>query len=256
MARKAAWEEIAEADLGPYARSRGTNWGRLFIALLFVAGATFAAAYYVPLYRAHQKLVDQYREQGARAQTLSEAVTRAELALKTTADERDQLRAQQDRAEGLKQSAALAVERARSALSSKLDKLVKKGSAAVVVTGGSLFVALDSGSLFIPQKLELTAAGRALLCDIVKSGDAKALVVRGTLAPGATVPPALAGVYPSPWSLGAARAATVAQALQETCAMPVAQLSATSAGTSDPLALQVGALGPSGERVELEVTVR
>ena len=255
MARKAAWEELAEADLGPYGKSRGTNWGRLFVILLFVAGATFAAAYYVPLYRAHQKLADQYRELGQRAQNLSEAATKAQTALKTTAEQRDQLQAKVDQADGLKQSAATVSERGRAVLAAKLDKFLKKGSAAVVVSGGSLFVALDSAILFQAQKLDLTPPGRALLCDIEKSADAKSLVVRASVTQGGAVAPALASTYPSAWALSAARAAAVTQALQETCAIPASQLSASGNGVNDPLAAQLAAFKPLGERIELELTL-
>src|SRR3954462_15969984 len=95
MARKAAWEDMADADLGPYAKSRGTRWGRVFAGLLFVAVATLVAAYYVPLYRAHEKLAEQYRELGQRSQGVSETVTRVQSELKAATEARDQLQAEQ-----------------------------------------------------------------------------------------------------------------------------------------------------------------
>ncbi len=174
MARKAAWEDLAEGDLGPYGKSRGTRWGRVFAVLLLVAGATFVAAYYLPLYRAHLKLGEQYRELVQRSRGLSETVTKTQGELKAVTEARDQLQAAHDARENAKKSTSDQQERVRLALSSKLDKFLKKGSAALRVDAGSLVVAFDSALLFVPQKLDLTPAGRALVCDVVKTSDAKA----------------------------------------------------------------------------------
>lgn len=240
---------MADADLGPYAKSRGTRWGRVFGGLLFVAVATFVAAYYLPLYRAHQKLADQYHELGQRSQGLAESMSQVQSELKTVTAARDELQAEHERfARGTKSSDEQR-EHLRTALASKLDKYSKKYTVASQVVAGSLLVAFDGAQLFFPLKVELTPAARALLCDVAKNGDAKTLAVRSSLAPGSTVPPALAGSYPSPWALSAARAATVAQTLQA-CGIPAAQLSATGNGneqlaqglqlTGDPIALEFG----------------
>ncbi len=215
---------MADADLGPYAKSRGTRWRRVFTGLLLVAGATFVAAYYLPLYRAHQKLADQYRELGQRAQGLSESLSKLQGELKIASASRDQLQAEHDLRESAQRSAGDQQERARAALSSKLDKYLKKGNAALLVSAGSLFVAFDSALLFLPQRLDLTPTGRGLLCDVAKTSEAKALTVHASLADGSVVPPALATSYPSSWALSAARAAAVAQALEQGCSFPAAQL--------------------------------
>jgi chemotaxis protein MotB len=241
---------MADADLGPYGKSRGTRWGRVFGGVLFVAVATFVGAYYLPLYRAHQKLADQYRELGQRSQGLSEAVGRVQGELKRTSEARDQLQAEHDAHESVKKNTGEQQERVKVALSSKLDRYLKKGNAALLASAGSLFVAFDSALLFQPQKLELTQTGRALLCDVAKSSEAKALTVRASLAAGSVVPPALLTSYPSPWALSAGRAAAVAQALEQGCSFPAAQLSAIGNGnqprlsglklTGDPLELEIG----------------
>ncbi len=249
MARKAAWQDMADADLGPYGKSRGTRWGRVFAGLLFVAGATFIAAYYLPLYRAHQKLAEQYRELGQRSQGLAESASRAQGELKAAIEARDQLQAERDLRDSAKKSTGEQQERAKIALSSKLDKYLKKGNAALLVSAGSLFVALDSAVLFLPQKLDLTPTGRALLCDVAKTSEAKALTVRASVAAGSVVPPALAVNYPNAWALSAGRAAAVAQALEQTCSFPAAQLSATGNGSQQPVA----GLKLTGDPVELEL---
>lgn len=240
---------MADGDLGPYGKSRGTRWGRVFGGLLFVAGATFIAAYYLPLYRAHQKLADQYRELGQRSQALSETVSRAQSELKLATAARDQLQAEHDLRENATKSSGDQQERVRVALAAKLDKFVKKGNAALLVNAGSLIVAFDSALLFLPQKLDLTPTGRALLCDVAKTSEAKALTVRSSMAAGSLVPPALAVSYPSPWALSAGRAAVVAQALEQACSFPAAQLSVMANGNQQPL---VG-LKLNGDPMTLEV---
>ena len=248
MARKAAWQDMADGDLGPYAKSRGTRWGRVFAGLLFVAVATFVAAYYLPLYRAHGKLAEQYRELGQRSQGMSETVTRLQSELKAATEARDQLQAEQSARDGAKKSTSEQQERARVALSPKLDKYLKKGNAALLVSAGSLFVAFDSALLFLPQKLELTPLGRALVCDVAKTSEAKSLSVRASFAEGSVsvVPPGLAGGSASPWAVSAGRAAAVAQALQS-CGLSATELSAT--GNQQPLA----GLKISGDPIELEL---
>jgi len=240
---------MAEADLGPYGKSRGTRWGRVFAGLLFVAVATFVAAYYLPLYRSHEKLAGQYRELGQRAQGLSETANRAQGELKAANEAREQLQAELDARESAKKSTGDQQERARVALSAKLDKFTKKGSAALLASAGSLFIAFDSALLFVPQKLELMPAGRALLCDVAKTSEAKALTVRASLGAGSVVPPALAVSYPTAWALSAMRAAVVAQTLEQTCSFPPAQLSAVGNGSQPP---RVG-LKITGDPIELEV---
>lgn len=249
MARKAAWEDLADADLGPYGKSRGTRWGRVFGGLLFVAVATFVAAYYLPLYRAHQKLADQYRELGQQAQSLSDTSSKLKLELKAASDSRDQLQAEHDSRANAQKATTDQLERTRVALSTKLDKFVKKGNAALLASAGSLFVAFDSAVLFLPQRLDLSPAGRALLCDVAKTSEAKAFSVRAALAPGSVAPPALAVTYPTAWALSAGRAAAVAQTLEQGCAVPASALSATGNGNQP---LRPG-LKLSGDPIELEI---
>lgn len=240
---------MADADLGPYAKSRGTRWGRVFGMLLFVGVATFVAAYYLPLYQSHKKLAEQYAELGQRSQSLSESIGRAQDELKTVTAARDQLQAEHDQRSRASKTSDEQRDRVRAALTSKLDKYLKKHSAALPASTSALLVVFDSAQLFLPQKVELSPAGRTLICDAAKTSEAKTIAVRASLAAGSVIPPALSVSYPSPWALSAARAATVAQALQS-CGFNGAQLSATGNGseplaaglelTGDPLALEVG----------------
>jgi chemotaxis protein MotB len=227
----------------------------VFFGLFAIATATFVAAYYVPLYRAHQRLDARYRELGLKSQSSAESEKKARLELEAMTQRRDQLRAESDQREGAKKDENDRLEQARAVLAPKLDKLVKKGSAAQVIDGSALYVALDSALLFVPQKLEVLPAARPLLCDTVKAADAKSIAVHGSLAEGASVPQALAKSYPGPIAISAARAAAIAQVLQTACKVPLGQLKAVGDGEHDALSARLVAFKPS-ERVELELSFR
>src|SRR5450755_558275 len=250
----ARWEDFADSDLGPYAKPRGTRWGRVFTGLLVLGFGTFVAAYYLPLYRAQQRLNDQYRELSQKSQSLEGNVSKAQADLKTVSAERDQLRAEHDKRDSVQKTDANQQERLRDALSTKLDKQIKKNSAAVVANSGTLIVALDSGLLFQPQKLDLTAAAAALLCDISKAGEAKSVTVNAALAPGSSVPAALGKTFASPRALSAARAAALADALVDKCAFPAAQVNATGSADHDPFASQLASSKLPADRIELLLT--
>jgi chemotaxis protein MotB len=254
MARKAAWEDLVSVAVAPYEKNRGTRSARLFAALLLIASVTFVAAYYLPLYRAHQKLGERWRELVESAQGLSARLTKSDLELKATAAQKDQLQAEHDALEAKTTSDAEQLERMRAVLAPKLDKLVKKGNAALLVRGRALFVVLDGALLFMPQKVDMFPAARALLCDVVKTSGAKSVTIADSLAPVATVPPAFAANYPSAWALSGARAAVAAQVLARACSFSTSELRATGNGGHDPLA-ELSATKFLGDHLELELAL-
>jgi outer membrane protein OmpA-like peptidoglycan-associated protein len=224
----------------------------VFVLILLVGIGTFVAAYYLPLYRAQQKLSEQYRELGQKSQSLTDSATKAQTELKSVTAERDQLQAEHDKRESAKKTTSVDLDRVQSDLSTKLDKLAKKGSAIVTLNSGALIVALDAASLFAPQKLELSAAGKTTLCDVAKSAQNFAVRVNGSMLDDATVPAALESNFGNPWAL---RAAAVAQSLEEKCGVPAAQLSAIGNGKHDPFASALATL-KAPERIELELRSR
>src|SRR5450432_642818 len=250
MARKAAWEDAS--DLGPYGNSRGTSWGRVFVLVLLVGMGTFVAAYYLPLYRAQQKLAEQYRDLSQKSQGLSDSSTKAQAELKSVTVERDQLQAEHDKRDSAKKTETDQLDHLRTDLSTKLDKLSKKGSALVTANAGSALVALDAAAIFTPQKLELSPAGKALVCDVAKSAQSFSLRISGSMAEDATVPAGLEGSFGNPWALSAARAAAVAQSLEDKCSFAAAQLSATGNGKHEPLQAQLASL-KAPERIVIEL---
>jgi chemotaxis protein MotB len=226
----------------------------VLVLVLLVGVGTFVAAYYLPLYRAQQKLGEQYRDLIQKSQALTDTAQKAQTELKNVTAERDQLRDEHDQRESAKKSEGDKLERVRMALTTKLDKLVKKGSAVVVASpgGASTLVELNAAALFFPAKLELSPAGKALLCDIAKGAPGLALRINGSLADDATLPAVFEVSFGNPWAYSAARAAAVALAMEEKCAVPPTQLSATGNGKQDPFAAQLGSF-KAPERIVIEL---
>jgi chemotaxis protein MotB len=255
MARKAAWEDAGDADLGPYGKPSGTRWGRVFVGLLLVAAGTFVAAYYLPLYRAQQKLGQQYRELQQRAAGLSNTVDKTTAELTSASKERDELKTARDEQQVATETAQQQQQSLRAELAGKLDKVLKKGGGAVVASERSVVVALNEALLFAPQKLVLSPQAKPLLCDIAKIAGSHFIRVHVTTADGATAStPASASSSVNPWALSAERAAAIAGALAQQCSFPAAQLSATGDAARDPFAAQLASTMLSVGRVELEVT--
>ncbi|WP_437590953.1 hypothetical protein [Sorangium sp. So ce1000] len=244
--------------------SAGTSsfrrWVRVVPALLLVAAATFVAAYYVPLHRAHVLLLEEQRKSNQKSKDLEQTLSqvRGELQAKTAEVEKSEAERQQS--EAAKKSGLERVEQIKAELAGKLDKHIKKGVAAVAVAEGQAFVALSESAVFLPNTVDVSPQGQSLLCQVSgalsASGGGQAPLRAGAVSgPPDSVPAALQAAYPTPWELSAVRAATVAQALQEKCAVAGARLSAVGHADHDPAAAALGETKLSPGRVEISIAL-
>ncbi|HYO97168.1 MAG TPA: hypothetical protein VER33_21810 [Polyangiaceae bacterium] len=233
--------------------SGGNRWGRIALLLVVVASVTFVAAYYVPLVRAHADLTAEHRRAADKVQSAEREVTSARTELKASRDKLATLEAErqaQEAGKGQATSATPSTEKrdaTRAQLTALLEKHLKKGVAAVALQDGQLVVALADALVFAPRKLDVTPAGRALLCQLAKANDG-ALRVVGT-DNGQKPPPGLAQKYPSAWVLRAARAGSVAEALENKCSVPAARLSAAGSATASA---KLGGAKPPAQHLELQ----
>lgn len=212
-------------------RSSGTRWGRVFGGILLVGVATFAGAYYVPLFRAHATLTAEHRRAVDRAQGLERSLSEAKRELKSVTERRDELESAQKQRDNSLASSASELDGLKAEMAGKLDRAAKKGLAQVAVSEGSVLVGLADSALFMARKLELSASGKQLLCDIGKGAAKRRVTVRA--ADSDQKPdPALAAKYPSAWALRAARAAAAADALESKCGLPGDQLGVNAVGAS------------------------
>ena len=108
-------------------------------------------------------------------------------------------------------------------------------------------MALAIPALFPAGRTQVTANGRALLCELARTvmqhHDGQ-LRVSGYLGKSVISEPALAR-YGTPWQLSAARAASAAAVLERDCKLATERLYAVGYGPRAP--------GPLGENVALEL---
>jgi len=212
--RKKDWQNLdgndslPEASLSP---NRGRGW-KILSGVLFVATATFAAAYYLPLYRAHGSLSREYRTLSTEAKTQHKQLEDTLDTLKLVSAERDQL----NQVAGPKQkNSAVATRDAESLereLQGALKKFIGKGKLQLSRENDKLHLTLSSPALVSAATGDLTDLGKKSLCQlgtIVKSKPMH-VSVQGFAAP-------VAGNSPAAWKLAGVRAATAAQLISESC---------------------------------------
>lgn len=205
MARH-SWETDAAAPR----KSGGGRVRRVLIGLVVIGVATFVAAYYVPLLRAHQALARVSEESVAKTDALEQKVQRLEKELASTTSERDKLsQAEQSRASSTRES-----KDRLAALSSELSSSLKKHSAKGLVTIGAgqdaVRIAIRPDVLFPTDKPELNPMGGGILCEVSRAaGSRRVEVALNTKSLGAT--PDVA------WGSAAEAAGRVATHLEQKC---------------------------------------
>lgn len=193
-------------------------WARTLAGLMVVVTATFVLAYYLPLHRAHEALTERHREAAQKSKDAEAKVTQLSSELEAVKRKRDELEAAAARSEGQSKSASERVDSVKSALTDKLQKLVKKGDAAVGAEGTRVVAAIATKALLGGPKNDVTAGGKAILCDVAKAAGNYPLAV-GAVG-GATTPKT------DPWTATATQAAKLAQALEEKCQVSAKRLTA------------------------------
>ncbi|WP_433933602.1 flagellar motor protein MotB [Sorangium cellulosum] len=236
-----------------------SRWVRAITALLLVASATFVAAYYVPLRRAHMLLIQEQQKSVQKARELEQTLGQVRGELQAKAAEFDKVEAERQQAAAAKRSGLERAEQLKTEVAGKLDKPIKKGVAAVAVADGHAFVALSESAVFLPSTVDVSPQGQGLLCQVSAALSASVgqapLRVGAVSGPPDSVPPALQAAYPTPWELSAVRAATVAQALQDKCAVAGARLSAVGHAEHDPAAAALGETKLPPGRVEISIAL-
>jgi chemotaxis protein MotB len=203
-----------------------TRWGRIFTGVLVVACVTFAVAYYLPLLRAHTMLVTRFSELSSKldaANRVADASRRKEQELN------DKHQALQTQLAEIQQRTAAGAEASRaikSALESKLQKAIAGEQAAVGAVDGEAVVSLSLASLLTRGKLEVSPAGKVVLCSVASAnGNHPIRVV--AIAGKKDIPPAVVAKLKTPFELNLALAELVTNTLIDQCKAAPTKLSAT-----------------------------
>jgi flagellar motor protein MotB len=238
-----AWE--SDAELGRSGRS--TRWGRIFVWILVVGAATFALAYYLPLHRTHRALIQQQRELTETGKAFEQEIRTTKQQLDAAVKKRDELEAERSLRDRSQKAAADRSDQIRKTLSAKLGN---QAGIAIGATNGRVLVAIASDVLFAAKKQELSAGGRALLCELAAAGETHPIRVGAV-----TDEAAPAGRSSSAWDSSAARAATVARSLEEQCRVAHARLTAIGYGRERASSPAFAGAKVSGNRIEIEIDV-
>ena len=222
---KNPWEEDPDvAALAASMRAKSPKrWLRLFIGLLLVAGATFVAAYYIPLHRAHDKLRDEFQQLSERRRVLDQALADKEREFKKLEAEKATLQGKVDELDAADETRQKQLEDLRVSISSKLRGLETKRLAASTLAGERVRISLSNRAVFSPNTLTISKQTTSTLCDI--AGAARGSQIRVvSVTSGSEAPSALAAKYASRRELSAARAAVVTDALEESCKVAGARM--------------------------------
>ncbi|MGK3966573.1 hypothetical protein WMF38_20590 [Sorangium sp. So ce118] len=235
-----------------------SRWVRVVPALLLVVSATFVAAYYVPLRRAHLLLIQEQQKANQKGKELEQTLSQVRGELQAKTAEVEKLEAERQQAAAVKRSGLERVEQLKTELAGKLDRQIKKGVAALAVVDGQAFVALPESAVFVANKTDVSLQGQGLLCQVagaLSTAGQGPIRVGAVSGPPDSVPPALQGAYTTAWALSAARAASVAQAVEAKCSIPGARLFAVGHAEHDPAgaALAESKLPPG--RVEISIAL-
>ncbi len=246
---KSPWDDDSVPSFArPKAGS--TRWGRVFGGVAFVVIATFVGAYYLPLFRAHDTLSAEHRRLSEQSQTLQRSLNEVQAELKATKARRDELEQAEKEREAAKSGRSSELESLRSELKSKLERYAKKGQVELGSREGRTVLAVPDAALFPAGKLEVSHAGKQLLCDVAKAAGKKPLTVVA-LDASEQPAPALASKYSSVLEVRAARGAAVAETLSSKCDLEPSAVRVELGLGAPPLTLDGAKVAPV--RIELVV---
>jgi flagellar motor protein MotB len=249
MARN-PWND--DPDLAALRPRRGSMpWGRILIGVVLVGCGTFGLAYYLPLHRAHRSLSDDHARLRGELESVQGTLTKLSGELKNTTARYEELAAERDKRESASKGQSAELSGVKSAVSSALDKVVKKKQAAVGADESGVRVALSSNFVFTTGKLETSGGGKVALCDVAKAAGSRPLRIVGVSD---DVPALLQAKFTTTRAYTAAATAAVADTLVEKCSVPAARISAESPGTPRPAGAAFGGDTPPASRVEVVIS--
>jgi flagellar motor protein MotB len=227
-------DDLAAIGISPH---RGRGW-KILSGVLLVGTATFAAAYYLPLYRAHSSLSREYRTLQSQANGQHKQLTETLDALRQISTERDKLSEIAGKLQATRNTLTPQAESLERDLQAPLKKFIGTGKLQIKRKSEKLSITFASPTFIAAAGSELTDAGKKAICligGVVKSADVQ-IDVRGYAA---------TALPKNSWQTAVSRAGNVAQLLSESCGVDPSHIEVRA---SNPMP------GPDGAAVVLEIT--
>jgi flagellar motor protein MotB len=238
---KKHWENLTEADdlaaVG-VPRHRGRGW-KILAGLLLIGAASFVIGYYLPLYRAHALLRNEYKTKSTEASTFRQQLVDTVATLKQTTEELSKLQSEAAKQQKGTEALAMRSEQLEHRLQAPLKKFLGKGRLGVERLHDKLRITLPAPAMVAATGGELTDFGKKALCALgasIKDSNVQ-LSIQGL------------GVSPSEksasaWQLAATRAGNAAQWMSKTCGVDATRIevvvrSATQTTETATLAVEV-----------------
>jgi flagellar motor protein MotB len=208
-------------DMDAQGKAGGTTrwFGRFFVILAL----TFAAAYYVPLYRTHKTLLTEYGSLGERVTAIEKDLARARTDLGVVTAKNTELMTRHQAQDTNREERTSRLLRLQTDLSSKLALLIEKRDLSVGMKADRLALTLPSGLTEVHDRTEVTPSAQVTLCNVataISTGPFGITVVSQNDGESK-------GAH-SAWEAASARAATAARVLEQKCHYPTNRIATMS----------------------------
>jgi chemotaxis protein MotB len=169
MSRKQRLDSTtAELEAMGVSTHPGRGW-RILALLVVIGAATFLAAYYLPLYRAHDQLRNEYGKLSEAATSDRRKLAETAKALQSVSSQRDKLEEQRRVVEKERSARSKRLERVTRDLETRLSAAIAKKLIRVEPQDETLSVLLVSKSFFARNGEKLSVGGKKLLCLVARS---------------------------------------------------------------------------------------
>jgi hypothetical protein len=163
-------ESISELELQSLGirRRKPRPWGWFLAGLVALGSAGFVASYYLPLTKAHDALVQEHDQLGAKAAELDHALRTTQEKLDSTEQQRARLQATEDgRAAALKATNDK-LQIAKATIENVLASSIKQRRVSVDSQDAALTLEFGKAWIYQASSAKVSPIGRQLLCAAIK----------------------------------------------------------------------------------------
>lgn len=132
-----------------------------FLLLICLA---LALGFYLPLRKAHDRLIEEHRTLAQKAKGLNGTLVRTRTELEAAQAERNALRGEREAVDRAKTDAAFRFEQAGASAAQHLDKLIQADAAKVTTSEAEVAISLNQGSVFVGETVRIPPGLKKPVC--------------------------------------------------------------------------------------------